>query len=271
MEEIKLEGAPLTYYISGRAREQWVLFLHAAFADHTMFRRQTEYFQSRYNVLTLDIVGHGNSTPAKPSDGVDRMSAWILEIFRRERIEKAHLVGVSLGAVLAQDFASRYPEKISSLACFGGYDITRFDPRLQRENGTAQLGMLLKGFISMKWFAQANKKVSAHTPQAQEEFLQMNLRFSRRGFLCLASLNKMVNARDPIPRDYPLLIGCGQYDIPSEHTAIEQWKKSEPDCNLAILQGAGHCVNMDVPELFNKTLEQFWEGESSAEARAVKN
>jgi len=258
---MKLDSMPITYYVSGRTHAQWILFLHAAFADHTMFWRQVDYFQEQYNVLTLDIVGHGNSIPVRLGDGVDKMSEWIHCILQKEQIEKVHLVGISLGAVLAQDFANRYPEKLLSLACFGGYDINRFDRRLQQENGTAQLGMMLKAFLSIKWFAQANKRISAHTPQAQEEFYQMNLRFPKKSFRLLASLNKMVNAREPIPRDYPLLIGCGQYDIPAEHTAIEQWKKNEPDCAVAILQGAGHCVNMDAPELFNKTLEQFWHSE----------
>lgn len=258
MKEYHLDGSPIAYYLSGRSHRQWIVFLHAAFVDHTMFRRQVDYFQAQYNILTLDIVGHGNSTSAKLGDGVDKMSFWIREILQNEQIEKVHLVGVSLGAVLAQDFANRYPERLLSLACFGGYDINRFDRQLQQENGTAQLGMMFRGFVSIQWFAQANKRISAHTPQAQEEFYQMNLRFPKKSFRCLASLNSMINAREPVPRDYPLLIGCGQYDIPAEHTAIKLWKQNEPDCAVAIFQGAGHCVNMDVPEQFNKTLEQFW-------------
>ena len=258
MMRFSLDGMPIAYYISGRTHPQWVLFLHAAFADHTMFRRQVDYFQDKYNILTLDIVGHGNSTSTKPGDGVHKMSAWIREILNKEQIEKVHLVGISLGAVLAQDFASRYPKAVASLTCFGGYDLSHLDRRLQQGNGAAHLGMMLKALISIKWFARSNKRISAFTPQAQEEFYQMNLRFPKKSFRLLASLNKMGNAREPVPRDYPLLIGCGQYDIPAEHAAIELWKKNEPDCAVAILQGAGHCVNMDMPELFNKTLEQFW-------------
>ena len=39
-----------------------------------------------------------------------------------EKIEKINLVGVSIGAVLVQDFANKYPSKVSSLTCIGGYD-----------------------------------------------------------------------------------------------------------------------------------------------------
>lgn len=63
------------------------------------------------------------------------MSVWIHEIIKKEAIGRLHIVGVSLGAVIAQDFANRFPEVVQSLACFGGYDINNFDRKMQRKNG----------------------------------------------------------------------------------------------------------------------------------------
>ncbi len=258
MEPCRLENSPIVYYISGREHSDWVLLLHAAFADHNMFRAQAEDFQGAYNVLTLDMIGHGASTQTRRGDGIDKMSEWIFRILQKERIEKIHVVGISLGAVIAQDLANRYPQALKSLACFGGYDINNFDFRLQKDNGKAQTGMMLKAVFSVKWFAQANKKISACTQKAQEEFYEMNLRFPKKSFLYLASLNRMVNVRKTAPRDYPLLIGCGEKDIPKSKTAVEQWKESEPEASTVILEGAGHCVNMDAPELFCKIMKEFW-------------
>lgn len=258
MKQFQLSGSPIVYYVSGRDHQEWVLFLHAAFVDHNMFRRQVDYFQDKYNVLTLDIIGHGQSTDARKGDSVNRMSEWIRDILEQEKIETVHIVGVSLGAVLAQDLANRYPEKVQSLACFGGYDINHFDSRLQKENGASQMVMMLKAVFSVKWFAKSNQKISAYTAQAQREFYEMNLRFPKRSFRYLATLNATVNARQTAPRSYPLLIGCGRHDIPSELSAVESWKKSEPECQVVIFEGAGHCVNLDVPERFHKILEEFW-------------
>lgn len=260
MKQFKLEGSPIVYYVSGTEHAEWALFLHAAFVDHNMFQAQADYFQDKYNVLTLDVIGHGNSTDTKKGDSIDKMSSWISAILKKERIGSVHVVGVSLGAVLAQDFANRYPRAVRSLACFGGYDINNFDKELQRENGSAQMGMMLKAVFSVKWFAESNKKISAYTPQAQQKFFEMNLRFPKKSFQYLASLDSMINVRQTGPRDYPLLIGCGQHDIPAERSAVEQWKKREPQCRVAVFEGAGHCVNMDVPQQFNQTLEEFWSG-----------
>lgn len=258
MTKYKSNNSPITYYISGREKKEWLLFIHAAFVDHNMFRTQIDYFQDKYNILAVDVIGHGQSTAVRKGDRIDQMSPWIHEILLTEKIEKIHIVGISLGAVLAQDFANHYPEAVRSLACFGGYDINNFDPQLQKQNGSAQMLMMLKALISVKWFAKANKKISAYTPQAQNDFYNMNIRFPKKSFLYLSALNSMVNAHPSQPRSYPLLIGCGAHDIPMELKALEMWQKHESNCQTVIFEQAGHCVNMDVPEVFNAALEEFW-------------
>lgn len=258
MKQYKLKSSPIVYYISGTEHKEWVLFLHAAFVNHNMFRTQIEYFRNQYNVLTLDVIGHGNSTDTRKGDSIDKMSAWISEILKRENINKVHIVGISLGAVLAQDFVNQFPKAVQSLACFGGYDINNFDAKLQKGNNAVQTLMMLKAVFSTKWFAKSNKKISAYTEQAQNDFFDMNIEFSKKSFRYLASLNTMVNVRQATPRKYPLLIGCGRHDIPMELSAVEMWKKNEPGCKVVIFEGAGHCVNMDVPQQFNQILEKFW-------------
>lgn len=258
MKQFKLDNSPIVYYLSGTEHKEWVLFLHAAFVDHNMFKTQIDYLKDKYNILTLDVIGHGNSTDTKKGDRIDQMSGWINQILIKEKIQKIHIVGISLGAVLAQDFANQYPKAVQSLACFGGYNINNFDKQLQKKNGMSQMGMMLKAVFSMKWFAKANEKISAYTPQAQKDFYEMNIKFPKKSLMYLASLNNMVNVRKTTPREYPLLIGCGQHDIPMELSAVEMWKKSEPKCRVVIFEGAGHCVNMDVPQQFHKILQEFW-------------
>lgn len=68
-------------------------------------------------------------------------------------------------------------QRVASLACFGAYDITRPDPELIEANGAAQMAMVGKALVSVRWFAGANKAISAHTDQAQKEFYELNLGF----------------------------------------------------------------------------------------------
>lgn len=256
MKTLCLENTPITYYIDDSANNDWVVFLHAAFVDHRMFEKQFDYFSGKYNLLAVDILGHGNSTHARKGDTIEQMSYWIDQIFQKHNIHAAHFVGVSLGTVFIQDFANRYENKVLSLACFGGYDINNFDIKRQKANSKGQMKMMLKALVSIKWFAKANKKISAYTSEAQEEFYKLNIQFKKSSFRHLAKLQKLVNKYPQKKRQYKLLVGCGEHDVPMEIEIVNEWAASE-NCDKAILQGAGHCANMDKPEEFNMRLENF--------------
>ena len=260
MKQRSLSNSPIVYYIHKDSDNvDWVCLFHAAFVDHQMFRYQIDYFKKKYNILAIDIIGHGHSTETRKGDSILQMAKWTKEILQKEKIDMIHIVGVSLGSVLAQDFANQYPNMVRSLACFGGYDINNFDIEMQKENGKAQMLMMLKAIISIKWFARANKKISAYTEEAQKDFYNLNIHFKKKSFMYLAELHKMVNKFQVQQRTYPLLIGCGEHDIPMELKLIEMWKKREPYCRSVIFEEAGHCVNMDVPLAFNHVMEKFWE------------
>lgn len=88
MQQCKLDLSPIVYYTSGKEDSEWVLFLHAAFVDHNMFQPQIQYFENKYNILAVDIIGHGKSTDTKKGDCLEKMSAWIYDIMSAEKIKK---------------------------------------------------------------------------------------------------------------------------------------------------------------------------------------
>lgn len=119
-----------------------------------MFEKQFEYFSGKYNLLAIDILGHGASIDARKGDSVEKMSDWIDMIFQKHCMTAAHFVGVSLGSVFIQDFANKYESKVLSLACFGGYDVNNFDVTKQKANSKVQMKMMMKALFSIKWFAK---------------------------------------------------------------------------------------------------------------------
>ena len=256
MRNLKLENSPIAYYIDDTAKSQWLVFIHAAFVDHRMFEKQYAYFSGKYNLLAIDILGHGNSIKGKRGDNIEKTSYWLDKIFQKHNIPAAHFVGVSLGSVFIQDFANKYEDKVLSLACFGGYDINKFDVERQRANSKGQMKMMMKAMFSVKWFAKDNKKISAYTTAAQTAFYNMNIQFKKSSFKYLAGLQNLVNKYPKKERHYKLLVGCGEYDIPAEIEIVNEWAEYE-NCDKIIFSGAGHCVNMDVPQEFNICLEKF--------------
>ncbi len=256
MESLYLENSPIAYYLDNTGNKEWIVFIHAAFVDRRMFEKQFDYFSGKYNLLAIDILGHGNSIRTRKGDSIEKTSDWINRIFQKHNIPAAHFVGVSLGCVFIQDFAGKYENKVLSLSCFGGYDVKNFDADRQKANAKAQMKMMLKALFSIKWFAKANKSISAYTSEAQTAFYKMNIRFKKHSLKYLSGLNKLVNVSPKKERKYGLLVGCGEYDIPMEIEIVNEWAEYE-NCDKVIFKNAGHCVNMDVPQAFNSFLENF--------------
>ncbi len=255
MKEKVLHNTSIHYWTNSSKVDCAIVFIHPAFGDHTCFDTQLNYFKD-YKVITLDLIGHGLSIG---KGKLEDTAEYIKRIMEIEQLNKANLVGVSIGAVLAQDFANKYPDLVSSLTSIGGYDINNFTKELQKDTGSNQKKMMFKAMFSIKAFAEDNKKISAYTKEAQEKFYQMNLRFKKSSFRYLASLGKMINKYKTQDRAYPLLIGLGKYDNDKAKKAALLWHESEPKSEFIVFEGAGHIVNMDTPEEFNKVLKNFIE------------
>lgn len=253
----KLEDVPVYYYVGGNPNGECIVFLHAAFADATSFDSQQNYFSKDYRIITLDLLGHGQSQHGSKNAGIDKTSVYLEKILDAEKCEKAHVAGVSIGAVLAQDFANKHPERVRSLCCVGAYDINHYDKSIQSTQGKAQLMFMLRALVSIKWFSKANCKISAVTSEAREAFYRMNLRFKKRSFRYLAGLSNLINKQQTLKRSYPLMILYGEYDNPIVHTAAMTWHENEPSSSLAVIKDAGHLVNMDRPQEFNELYQAF--------------
>lgn len=85
----------------------------------------------------------------------------------------------------------------------------------------------------------------------------MNLHFKKSSFRYFASLGSLINKNKTQERSYPLLIGVGEHDNEMAIKASKQWAESEPTARFVIFAGAGHIVNMDTPDAFNKELESL--------------
>ena len=84
--------APLAYFINeNNANDEWVIFLHAAFVDHRMFNSQLEYFNDKYNIVAIDILGHGKSVNCNKTDSIEQMASYINNIMQKHNIQKKEL------------------------------------------------------------------------------------------------------------------------------------------------------------------------------------
>jgi len=93
-----------------------VVFVHGAGLDHSLFGLQSRYFAYHgRNVLALDLPGHGRSE-GPPLATVEQMADWVSRILQILKIQKASVVGHSMGALVALELAARHPEQAERIA-----------------------------------------------------------------------------------------------------------------------------------------------------------
>lgn len=98
------------------AAKPTVVFIHGAGLDHSSFALQSRYFGYHgWNVLALDLPGHGRSA-GPPLETVAAMADWVVEVLDQLNIEKAVLVGHSMGSLIALDAAARHPQRVEKIA-----------------------------------------------------------------------------------------------------------------------------------------------------------
>ena len=157
---IEYNGGTIHYFVSGNERGETIVFLHPAFGDHHCFDNQIDRFSRDYRVITIDMLGHGLTGVGRSKNNIVATPIHIAGILKVENREQTHIVGVSLGSLLAQDFALKYPDKVLSLTALGGYSINREQPEVVRAQGAEMLKWFLKMIFSMDAFRRYTAGVS---------------------------------------------------------------------------------------------------------------
>jgi len=96
-----------------------IIFLHFGGGNLMMWQGVVPYFQGDYHLVLFDLKGHGKSD--KPSGGyhIDEMAREVIMALKKLDIERAHIIGSSLGAEVGLSMAANYPEMVLSLVCEG--------------------------------------------------------------------------------------------------------------------------------------------------------
>lgn len=96
-----------------------VVFVHGVAQDHTIWVLPNRYFARHHrNVLAVDLPGHGRSG-GSPLETIEEMGQWIIDVMDAVGVEKAAIVGHSMGSLVALEVAAGNPDRVRSLAMIG--------------------------------------------------------------------------------------------------------------------------------------------------------
>jgi pimeloyl-ACP methyl ester carboxylesterase len=254
---INVNGCEIHYVISKKRQEKSVVFLHAAFSDHSMFLEQFDSFSDDYTVIAIDLLGHGLSKPKKSDDKIDASRDHLSSVLEEENIEQTNLVGVSIGSLIAQYFALKYPEKVTSLTALGGYDINQVNPEIAKTQRFLNIGLVMRALFSMKAFRKKTAEISCESNRGQALFYQSTNSFRRSSFPRMQGLTKVVVDRDIPEPFYPMFIVTAEFDIELARRMALNWHTENKNSEYYMMMNAGHCANLDKPTEFNNVVKDF--------------
>jgi pimeloyl-ACP methyl ester carboxylesterase len=239
---------------------EWVVFVHGAGGSSSIWYRQVKEFRKVFNVLLIDLRGHGDSQPPMllPFEGdrytFDAVSREILDVLDHEEIASAHFVGISLGCILIRTLGEIAPERVRSMVMGGA--IIRLN---LRSRFLVTMGNAFKRVMPYMWlyrlFAWIIMPRKRHR-EARNLFVTQARRLCQKEFIRWFRLTYEVNPllvrlfeQKELP--IPTLYVMGDEDhmfLPSVSGLVRRHTRYS---KLEVLPECGHVVNVDRPELFN--------------------
>ncbi|NDI36548.1 alpha/beta fold hydrolase [Chengkuizengella sediminis] len=258
---LNYNGYDLYYYTNDLNKKETIIFLHPAFSDHSTFIDQFHSLSDQYNMIALDMIGHGKSQPIKTSDDIETTLQHVKDIINENNLGVCHIVGVSLGSLVAQGFASKYPELTKTVTVVGGYSIHNYNEKILKAQQKEIFRVIFKIMFNRKGFRHYIAQVSTYKKHAYDRFYESSKHFKRKSLKYMQGMQKiLVNSDKSV--GYPLRLIYGDQDLEITLNHAKLWNEQIPESKLHIIKDAGHCVNMEQPEAFNEVLMQFLESYS---------
>jgi pimeloyl-ACP methyl ester carboxylesterase len=232
-----------------------LLLLHGLGTDHTVWQRQVSAFAEHRAIIAPDLRGHGRSEkPYRDSYSIEGFAEDICVLLERLEYEKAHVVGASMGGLVAQEIAIKHPGKVQSLILVSTFceppdeaEQNRIQELHQSDKLEAYFRRLLEGAIA---------------PQSDPRLLKLILALevnNPRFLLESASLSTFSYSSSEQLRHItcPTLIVVGDQDRSTPPILAVQLQRGIRHAKLKILEDVGHLPYLEDPATFNQAVLQF--------------
>jgi pimeloyl-ACP methyl ester carboxylesterase len=230
-----------------------LLFIHGSGGDHSVWSHQYARLRKKYNIVAVDLPGHGLSGGSGEKD-VGSYCAWIKKLLNILGLNNAVLAGHSLGAAIALRFAINYPEAIKGIVSVGGGMKMPVNPFIldYLKTNPAMIPAEITELICKFSLAKENRPKFL-------DVLQKNISSSNVGFLYgdLLACNELDLTCEIDKIKVPALMICGAEDKMTSPDFSRGLAAGIGGANLEIIAGAGHMVMMERPAEFNIALEKF--------------
>ena len=256
---IHSQNGNVYYWVSrhGNPFAQCVIFLHGLIASHILFDRQLAYFSRNNTVIAWDAPAHGKSRPYSDFSYFGAAEE-LKTIMDTEGINKAILVGQSMGGYVAQIFAEKYPDRVSA---FIGIDTCPFDTSFY--SGASMWLLRQVGWMSRLYSPKSLKEKIArrctYTDKAYKDMISNLDELTGREISGLLKLgfSGFVKELHDIALPCPAMLIVGEHDKVGNVLKYNLKWHEKQNYTLQIIPNASHNSNSDNPEECNKLIDEF--------------
>ncbi len=252
-------GAPAIHYTIDGTRGPWLVLSHSLGCDVSMWAPQMAALTERYRVLRYDTRGHGRSGAGTAPYSLEQLAEDAALLMDHLAIATATWVGFSMGGMIGQIFALKYPQRLQALVLAdttSQHDATPqsvWDERIRvaREQGVVPLVEPAIG----RWFTAGFRNTD---PAAIAEVSRVIASTSIEGWTGACAAIATVNTTRDLHRiTCPALVMVGECDIGTPLAAALEMHRHLPQSTLAVIADAAHMTCIEQPARFNRALRMF--------------
>ena len=246
-----------TFYVFNKKEQSIpIVFVHGVGLTYEIWQPQLDFFKD-YSNLSYDILGHGKSSLTKQNISFDDFSDQLIELINELKIEKIHLVGFSIGSLIARNFATRYGDRLRSLVLLGSiYKRSEQQQKIVNERfDQAKKELKLSRQALKRWFSDKYLKNNPDTYEKISSILSEN---NMANFLKVYELFvRHKNDEDFEKIQTKTLVMTGEHDIGSTIEMSQQLNNVIKNSELKIIKEGKHLCGIECADEVNLTIKNF--------------
>ena len=256
-----LDGTRIHYEVTGRVGKTPVLMIQGLGASKNAWNLQRIAMATRFRIISFDNRGAGRSDKPTEPFTLEQMADDALAVLDAAGIETAHVVGASMGGVISQIVAVKYPHRVRSLTlvCTACRNHPWRQELLQSWAKTAaDKGMIEVGKEAAQWVMSPRsfrRLVPAFTWMGPLAALRPRHSFVSQIDAILNTREDLVDQLSTITA--PTMVIVGNQDILTPRGDSEEIAERIPNAELVVISGAAHGLMMEHSSTFNKILIEF--------------
>ena len=246
-----------TFYVFNKKEQSIPLvFIHGVGLTYEIWQPQLDFFKN-YSYLSYDILGHGKSSLTRQNINFDDFSEQLIELINELKIEKIHLVGFSIGSLIARNFATRYSERLQSLILLGSiYKRSEQQQKTVNERfEQAKKELKLSSQALKRWFTDKYLENNPDTYKKISSILSAN---NMANFLKVYELFVKHKNDEDFEKIYSkTLVMTGEHDTGSTIEMSQQLNNIIKNSELKIIKDGKHLCGIECADDVNLAIKNF--------------